>query len=156
MAERASLRVYFRYMRSLNSDHLFEVDDFILGCHARIEDEVVFPVLRNAGSETSGVTTLTSKLEEEHRVLQMLSNRMRATVLQKTTPLDGDIIALYASTVGSHNSAEETTVFKYWDQVDSESRAECTSQVRRIVGEFGAARYLRVTCFSQEFLSLLA
>jgi hemerythrin superfamily protein len=154
MAEHASLRVYFRHMRSLNSDYLFEVDDFILGCHARIEDEVVFPALGNAGGE-SKVVAMTSKLEEEHRVLQMLSNRMRATVLEKTT-LDRDTVALYASTVESHNSAEETSVFKHWDEVDSETRAKSTSQVRKIVSEFGVARYLRVTCFSQEFLSLLA
>jgi hemerythrin superfamily protein len=157
MAEHATLRVYFRHLRSLNSDYLFEVDDFILGCHARIEDEVVFPALRSIGGDkASTIASVTSKLEEEHRVLQMLSNKMRVQVAETAAQLDRDAIALYASTVESHNSAEETSVFRHWGDVNKEDQAQSADLVRKLISEFGTARYLRATCFSQEFLSLLA
>jgi len=157
MAEHAALRVYFRHMRNLNSDYLFELDDFIVGCHARIEDEVVFPALRKVGRpDADAVVTVTGKLEEEHKLLKMLSDNMRLMVAEEATKLDRDKVALYVSTVESHNSSEEILVFKFWDDLDRETRVESTNRVKKIIGEFGTARYLRVTGFSQEFLSLLA
>ena len=156
MAEHGSLRVYFRHLRSLNSDFLFEVDDFVLGCHAKIEDDVIFPALGKVGGDgATAIASTISRLEDEHKVLQMLSNQMRNKVAESGTQLDRDAIALYASTLESHNSTEETSIFKHWDDVDKRTQAESANMVRKIISEFGAARYLQVTGFSQEFLSLL-
>lgn len=156
-SEHAVFRVYFRHLRDLNSDYFFEIDDFILGCHAKIEDEVIFPALRKIGGpEAEKIDKTTRKLEEEHKLVEMLSSNMKQAVVEGTKALDRDKVALYASTVESHNESEEIFVFKFWNDLDRETRAAATDGVKRIIGEFGTARYLRLTGFSQEFLSLLA
>ena len=157
MSEHAVFRVYFRHLRGMNSDYLFEVDDFILGCHAKVEDEVIFPALRRVGGpDAEKIAKTTRKLEEEHRLLEMLSSNLKQAVVEESKPLGKDKVALYASTVESHNDSEEIFIFKFWSQIDRETRETYTGEVKRIIGEFGTARYLRLTGFSQEFLSLLS
>jgi hemerythrin superfamily protein len=156
MSEHAAFRIHFRQLRDLNSEYFFEIDDFILGCHAKVEDEVVFPALRKAGGpEAEKIDKTTRKLEEEHKLIEMLSSNLKQAVVEGTKALDRDKIALYASTVESHNDSEEIFVFKFWNDLDRETQASSTDGVKRIISEFGTARYLRLTGFSQEFLSLL-
>jgi len=38
MSEHASLRIYFRHLRDMKFDSFFELDDFVINCHARMED----------------------------------------------------------------------------------------------------------------------
>jgi hemerythrin superfamily protein len=155
MAEHASLRVYFRHLRYLNSDFLFELDDFVVNCHAKIEDEVIFPEMRKAaGTENKNIETITRRMEEEHKVIQMLGNSIRIAVAEGSKDIDRGKIMLYADTLESHNSSEETLLFPTW-RLDSEQEAEAVSKAVQIIRDFGLERYLRVTGLSQEFLSLL-
>ncbi len=155
-AEHASLRVYFRHLRYLNSDFLFELDDFVTNCHAKIEDEVVFPEMRMAhGTEDKNIENITKRMEEEHKLLQMLGNNLRTIVAEGNEELDKNKVLLYADTLESHNSSEETLLFPSWDKVSIEKESEAASRARGIIDGYGFERYLRVTGFSQEFMNLL-
>lgn len=155
MAEHASLRVYFRHLRYLNSDFIFELDDFVVNCHAKVEDEVIFPEMRKAaGVESERINTVTKRMEEEHKVLQMLGNNIRLAVAEGNKDIDRSKIMLYADTLESHNSSEETLLFPDW-KVDSELEHQAVSKASQIIHDFGLERYLKVTGLSQEFLSLL-
>lgn len=156
MAEHAALRVYFRHLRYLNSDFLFELDDFVVNCHAKIEDEVVFPEMRKlAGPEDRGVETTTKRMEDEHRLLQMLGNGIRVAVAEGSKDVDRGKVMLYADTLESHNSSEETLLFPGW-KASGEQEAQAVSGALRIIHDYGVERYLKVTGFSQEFLSSLS
>jgi hemerythrin superfamily protein len=156
MAEHASLRVYFRHLRYLNSDFLFELDDFVTNCHARIEDEVLFPEIRAAVTvEREVIENWTKRMEDEHQLLKMLGDKMRLLVAEGNRELDRDKVALYADTLESHNSSEEALIFPRWSAVSGERANEATIAALKILHEFGTERYLRVTGFSQQFLSFL-
>ncbi len=153
MAEHASFRVYFRHLRYLNSDFIFELDDFVTNCHARVEDEVVFPEMRkSAGSENKDVETATKRMEEEHKLLQLLGNSIRVAVAEGGKDVDRGKVLLYIDTLESHNSSEETLLFKGW-KGNGEQEAQAVSGTMRIIHDFGVERYLKVTGFSQELLS---
>lgn len=145
MSEHASLRIYFRHLRDMRFDSFFELDDFVINCHARMEDEALFPALN----------VPTKRLQTEHEVLKMLSNGIRVSMAEEKSVLDKNKVALYADTLESHNTSEEKTVFKEWRQVSKDKREEASAQALEIIRSFGLERYLRVTGFSSEFLSLL-
>lgn len=156
MAEHASMRIYFRHLRYLDSDFLFELDGFVTNCHARVEDEVLFPEIRAAMTdEKAAVETGTKRMEDEHRLLRMLGERMRALVAEGDRELDRDKVTLYVDTLESHNSSEHTLIFSKWSFVNAERSSEAASRALEVIHAFGVERYLRVTGFSQEFLSLL-
>lgn len=156
MAEHASLRVYFRNFRELNSDLIFELDGFIVNCHAKVEDDVVFPTIRRLVGSDSQVVKAIDQLEDDHRVIQMLSNTMRAAVAEEKGEIDRKKIALYADTVAPHNSAEEISVFQSWRKVDRLQEEGAVQRVRSIINTFGLDKYFRVTGFSKEFLDSVA
>lgn len=155
MAEHASLRVYFRHLRYLNSDYIFELDDFVVNCHAKIEDEVVFPELRRvAGKDGGSIEAITKRMEDEHKVLQMLGIGIRVAVAEGDKEIDRSKVMLYADTLESHNSSEETLLFPRWKEV-REKETQSASKATQMIHDFGLGRYLKVTGFSQEFLSQL-
>lgn len=154
MSEHASLRIYFRHLREMKSDFFFELDDFIINCHAKIEDEAVFPILLRGGPD-SPISQTTKRLMDEHELVKMLGNNMRLYAAQEKAELGKDKITLYADTVESHNTAEEISVFKAWKDASNEVKQKAAEQAKEIIRSFGLERYLRVTGFSQEYLSSL-
>lgn len=149
------MRVYFRHLRDLNSDFLFELDDFVANCHAKVEDEVVFPEMRAAPTgESRAIETTTKRMGEEHKLLQMLGNNTRWLVAEGNG-LDKSKVMLYADTLESHNSSEETLLFPIWSSIKAEREREATPRAMKILRDFGEERYLRVTGFSQRLLSSL-
>jgi hemerythrin superfamily protein len=120
-----------------------------------MEDEIIFPEMRKgAGAESKNVETTTERMEDEHKVLQMLGNSIRLAVAEGNKEIDRSKVMLYADTLESHNSSEETLLFPSW-KTDSESERQSVYKARQIIHDFGLERYLKVTGFSQEFLSLL-
>ncbi len=152
MAEHASLRVHLSHFRDAKLGSFFEVDDFVNNCHAKVEDDVLFPALSRSAADSTFITAL-NRLGEEHRVLNMLSGNMRAFLAEETRELDPSRVALYVDTLESHNASEETTVFRRWRAVSTAQRQEAAARAREIVDSFGLDRYLRATGFSQELLS---
>lgn len=106
MSEHAPLRIYFRHLRDMRFDSFFELDDFVVNCHARMEDEALFPTL----------DVPTKRLQTEHEVLKMLSNGIRVSMAEEKSELDKNKVALYADTLESHNTREEKTVFRAGDR----------------------------------------
>jgi len=145
MSEHASLRIYFRHLKGMRFDSFFELDGFVNDCHVRMEGEALFPALNVS----------TKRLQTEHEALKMLSNGIRVSVAEDKSELDKNKVALYADTSESHNTSEEKTVFKEWRQVSKDKREEASTRGLEIIGSFGLERYLRITDFSSEFLSLL-
>ena len=153
MTEHAALRVYFRQIRELNSPLVFEIDDFVANCHAKIEDELVFPALRAIETSPSNrLAAFTKRMEEEHRLLEALGNDMRVAVGAKGEELDKNKVALYVDTLEAHNAGEETLLFRHWKEVSEGQARSATGDAKSTIREFGWARYLRTTGLSQELL----
>lgn len=154
MVEHASLRLHFRYFRDMNSDLVFELEDFISKCHAKVEDEVVFPELTRLLPNDTDLAKKINQLIEDHKLLTGMGENMRVWAVEGPKELDTKRIGLYADTVMSHNSSEEYLVFPDWN-MDAEHEAEANRKALAIIEEFGVDRYLKVTGISKPLLDSL-
>jgi hemerythrin superfamily protein len=161
MAEHASLRLHFQYARkTANWDSIYEVEDFVRNCHAKIEDELVFPKLEKelARAQDPETVKVLSRLEADHKLIGAIGDQIKL----RTT--EGDIdtlrkrILLYSSTVESHNSSEESIIFQYWNNLGSatdEQQKDRVRQMHKIIQEFGLNRYFQITGISEKLLDFV-
>ena len=161
MAEHASLRLHFQFARKTeNWDAIYQIEEFVRSCHAKVEDEVVFPKLRDLlNADPRKQETILkdlSRLEADHRLIDKIGEQIR-----ERTVVGGDSntlrkrILLYATTVESHNSGEESLIFPSWKSTE-ESDLVVGEHVLKIIQEFGLNRYFELTGISQKFLETLS
>ncbi|MDG6908414.1 MAG: hemerythrin domain-containing protein [Nitrososphaerota archaeon] len=156
MVEHASLRLHFRFVREKSAEPIFEVEDFVRNCHARVEDEIVFPSLEQmVGTESQQLTKIISRLEADHRLIEKIGEQIKIHTAQDESEALRKKILLYADTVESHNSSEETLIFQFW-KADSEKERESIDKARKIIEEFGRERYFRVTVISERLFDMAA
>ena len=150
MAEHSALRLHFRYLGS-NLESIYELEDFVRNCHAKIEDEVVFPAIRKS-LESKFVEETVSRLEADHKLIDKIGDQIK----QKTVEGDMDVlrkrIQLYSNTVLSHNASEESLLFDHWN-VSEALESEATSGARKIIEVFGVNRYFSITGISEKFFA---
>ena len=149
MVEHASLRLHFRFMREKSSDLIYEAEDFVRNCHAKVEDELVFPRLNQilATKEVDLVKAL-SRIEADHKLIEKIGDQIKNSTAQADTATLKKRIMLYANTVESHNSSEESLIFQHWQASEAESR-EIMSKAKEVIEQFGRDRYFRITGISE-------
>ncbi|MDA4131005.1 MAG: hemerythrin domain-containing protein [Thaumarchaeota archaeon] len=158
MVEHASLRLHFQYARkTANWDSIYEIEDFVRNCHARSEDEVVFPQLQKEFVRSSNQETLKilSRLEADHKLIDTIGDQIKSRTVQGDTETLRKRILLYANTVESHNSSEEALIFQYWKNLDTtidESAQNSVSLFRQIIQDYGLNRYFQITGISEKLL----
>jgi len=156
MAEHISLRLRFRMMREdQNWNSIYQVEEFVRSCHAKVEDEIVFPILKKKMElveKGQVVTNVLIRLEADHKLIDKIGEQIRLRTVEGDSELLGKRIALYCSTVETHNTAEETQIFSHWrndfEGIDTRER------VMKIMKEFGLSRYYEITGTSEELIRL--
>ncbi|MDA4131413.1 MAG: hemerythrin domain-containing protein [Thaumarchaeota archaeon] len=158
MTEHATLRLHFQYARkTANWDSIYEVEDFVRNCHAKIEDEVVFPLLEKEllrSSNQENVKVL-SRLEADHKLIDAIGDQIKLRTTQGDTDSLRKRILLYANTVESHNSSEESLIFQFWKTLESslvDQRQDTVTQMRKIIQKYGLNRYFQITGISERLL----
>lgn len=161
MVEHASLRLHFQFARkTANWDAIYEVEEFVRHCHAKVEDEIVFPrlgeLLKERPEGESVLKTL-FRLEADHRLIDTIGDQIRQRTIQ-----GGDLdtlrkrILLFATTVESHNSSEESLLFPYWKKAEEKVAASLEAEkTLKIIREFGLSRYFQATGISEKLLGTL-
>lgn len=147
MAEHSALRVHFRYI-GVNPELIYELEDFVRNCHAKIEDDVVFPVMKSL--KANYIEKTISRLEADHKLIDTIGDQIK----QRTVEGDLDVlrkrIQLYANTVLSHNASEESLLFSHWNAGETVER-HSVSSARKIIESFGFNRYYSTTGISDKF-----
>ena len=150
MAEHSALRLHFRYLGA-NFESIYELEDFVRNCHAKIEDEVVFPLIRKS-LESKITEEIVSRLEADHKLIDKIGDQIK----QKTVEGDLDVlrkrIQLYSNTVLSHNASEESLLFDHWN-VSETLESQAASCARKIIEIFGVNRYFSITGISEKFFA---
>lgn len=155
MVEHASLRLHFRFVREKSTDPIFEVEDYVRNCHARIEDEIIFPGLKQMlGSKNEQLTRVISRLEADHKLIEMIGEQIKVSTAQDQTEALRKKVMLYADTVESHNSSEESLIFQFW-QPDKAKENESMTNAKDIIEEFGRERHFRVTGISEKLFDMV-
>ncbi len=152
MVEHASLRLHLRTVREGNADLIFEVEDFVRNCHARIEDEIIFPKLKEilSGRNEEQLVKALSRLEADHKLIDMIGNQIKSRTAEGDLETMRKRVMLYADTLESHNSSEETLVFPFWTLVGSQGDSELVHKAKGMVDEFGRDRYFKITGVSEK------
>jgi hemerythrin superfamily protein len=146
MVEHVALRVHFHF-DSDKSDSIYEIEDFVRNCHAKIEDDLVFPKLRNIPEAKQNL----SRLEADHRMIDTIGDQIKLRTTQGELEIFRKRVSLYKNTVESHNASEESLVFPYWNVSETEEH-EAATKARDIIESFGLNRYLSVTGISSKLL----
>lgn len=159
MVEHASLRLRFRVMREdQNFDSIYALEEFIRSCHAKVEDEIVFPVLRDlllSQGKQQIVQDVLRRLEADHRLIETIGDQIKLRTVQGDSETLTKRISLYCTTVETHNAAEETQIFPYWNPGINQEK-EVASNAIKIMNLFGMNRYFETTGISQELLKMFS
>jgi hemerythrin superfamily protein len=151
MFEHASLRLHLRNIKEKNSDSIFDLHDFVENCHAKIEDEVVFPKLHEIlAPKNEELNKVLSRLEADHKLIEMIGEQIKRSTTQGDERTMRKRIMLYADTLESHNSSEESLIFPLW-HLDVAEERYVMLQATKIIEKFGRDRYFRITGVSQKF-----
>lgn len=137
------------------ANSIFEVDEFVRNCHAKVEDEIVFPILKsrlNFMDKEQVVLNVLSRLEADHKLIDRIGGEIKLRTVEGNSQLLSKRISLYCSTVKTHNFAEETQIFPYW-QNDFET-PDTRERVMKIIRQFGMSRYYEITGSSQELIKM--
>lgn len=146
MIEHAALRVHFHFA-SDKTDSIYEIEDFVRNCHAKIEDEIVFPKFQDVPEAKQNL----SRLQADHRMIDTIGDQIKLRTTQGELEVLRKRISLYTNVVESHNASEESLVFPYWNVSESEE-LEAASKAKQIIESFGLNRYLSVTGISSKLL----
>lgn len=158
MVEHSSLRLRFRLMREdQNYNSIYTLEEFVRSCHAKVEDEIVFPALRNLLSlqdKQRVIADVLSRLEADHKLIDAIGEQVRQRTIQGDSQTLSKRISLYCTTVETHNTAEEVQLFSYWSP-DFTQEKEMAEKALKIIGLFGLNRYYEITGISDELLKKL-
>lgn len=154
MVDHAALRLHFSFIRESSYDSIYELEEFVRKCHARIEDEIIFPKMRMwlTPPHDAELIQAISRLEADHKLIDTIGDQIK----MRTTQGDLDMVKkramLYMSTVESHNSSEESLIFQHWNPKGFEEDREAALQAKKMIQEFGLNRYFRITGMSEKLL----
>jgi iron-sulfur cluster repair protein YtfE (RIC family) len=99
-----------------------------IAAHFRAEEEVLFPAMR----DFAGARALLSELLSEHRKLEKLAGRLRASAVAELAESLGE----FADLLEAHIRKEERELFPIYErQVRDEEAAELGRAIRGIVGD---------------------
>lgn len=155
MVEHATLRVQLRSVRERNSDSIFEVEDFVRNCHARIEDEIIFPKLKEQyAQKDEQLVKVLSRLEADHRLIEMIGEQIKVRTAEGDLETMRKRTMLYADTLESHNSSEETLAFPFWTLNEYHDDSDLMQKAKKIIEEFGRDRYFKITGISEKLFEL--
>jgi hemerythrin superfamily protein len=121
-----------------------DFNDFVINCHARHEDEIVFPKLI-AAYEDEDFRKTVMRVSADHRLIATLGGNISNWLAKGDHELLRTRIPLYLKVLLEHNSSEEQLLFKRW-------KTGMGSSFRRIIQEFGVSRYMDITGASQQMI----
>jgi hemerythrin superfamily protein len=153
MVEHAVLRLRFHFARETNFDAIYGLGEFVRACHARIEDELVFPKLKDLLSQDPKEEVIEdlSRLEADHKLIDKIEDQIKLKTIEGDTETLRKRIMLYMNTVESHNSGEESLIFQHWKVSDAEEQ-EVESRAWKIIQDFRVDSYLAITGFSEKLV----
>lgn len=158
MVEHLSIRLMFKCNLCVREVGEFKsFHDFIVGCHAKIEDEIVFPLLKK---RFSGVDDSFAKLVQwisnDHKLLDTLANNVIGYGLSGDREIYEERLNLYFKLLMEHNLREESQLFPRWfSDIDAETRMEAMEQARKVIMEYGLNKYTEITGLSEEAFKLM-
>lgn len=119
-------------------DEFLNFHNFIVNCHARIEDEVVFPTLKEYYlRDFLEYAKLIEWVGNDHKLLEKLGDSIIQYGIRGEEENYRSRLELYFKILKDHNLREENQIFPNWFKDISENiRGICTSRSKKIIDRF--------------------
>lgn len=158
MVDHLSIRMIIKCgLTRMGVDEFSSLHGFIVNCHARIEDDLVFPVLKKHYMDSyEEYAKLVEWIGNDHRLLETLGNKTISYGIDKDWINYRRRLNLYFKILVEHNLREEVEIFPNWlNEIDRETRRKYTAKAKEIIEEYGLEKYTRLTGFSSEAFKII-
>ncbi len=131
--------------------------DFIVNCHAEIEDKIVFPTMKKFYQDKSmEYTKLIEWVGNDHQLIGTLG----VNVIKYGEGGDIDSyknrLDLYFKLLIEHNLREEKDIFPNWLlDIDEETRKRCSEEAKRVIEKYGIEKYTELTGLSADIYKII-
>ncbi len=121
-------------------------NDFVINCHARHEDDIVFPILMKKEEKDQEFVKYVMRISADHKLIATLGNNIEKWINEKNFEMLERRIPLYFRTLLEHNLNEEKEIFVRW-------KHEYAVPFKHIIIDFGTENYKSITGASDEIIS---
>lgn len=118
--------------------------DFIIDLHARIEDEILFPILEKAYSDSEDILYLIKRFYSDHLLLKKLGSKIIEYGETGQEALYNQRLERYMIILIDHNKSEERLLFPLWNKADKSLQEEADKKVADLVSKFGYGKYTSI------------
>ncbi len=152
MVEHSGIRI-IAYNNTLekSSSELIDFNKFLLNIHVNIEENVVFPLIKENNNSTS---KLIDSLVSDHKLIETLFNNLYKWKLSEN-PLFEKRLPLFYKTLTEHNSKEEDLVFPRWKNIKSDIKDTSMKTAHEIILSNDIENYVKETGISQKMMEYI-
>jgi hemerythrin superfamily protein len=127
-------------------DGFIPLNDFVINCHAKHEDEIVFPILMKKEENDPEFVKYVKRISADHKLIATLGDNIERWINEKNFEMLERRIPLYFKTLLEHNLNEEKDIFVRWNP-------EYAASFKHIIISFGTEKYRLITGASDEMIS---
>ncbi|MDP8024033.1 MAG: hypothetical protein RAK20_06175, partial [Conexivisphaerales archaeon] len=120
--------------------------DFVVNCHAKHEDEIVFPTLMTKEQKDQEFVNYVRRISADHKLIATLGSNIERWMNEKNYEMLERRVPLYLKTLLEHNLNEEREIFARW-------KPEYALPFKHIINGFGIEKYKSITGASDEMIS---
>jgi len=152
MVEHSGIRI-IAYNNTLekSSSELIDFNKFLLNIHVNIEENVVFPLIKENNNSTS---KLINSLISDHKLIETLFDNLYKWKLSEN-PLFELRLPLFYKTLTEHNSKEEDLVFPLWKNINNEEKNNAMKNAHEIILSNDIENYVKETGISQKMMDYI-
>jgi hemerythrin superfamily protein len=126
-------------------DGFIPFNEFVINCHAKHEDEIVFPILMKKEEDDQEFIKYVKRISADHKLIATLGGNIEKWINEKNFEMLERRIPLYFKTLLEHNLNEEKDIFVRW-------KPEYAVPFKHIINSFGAEKYRSITGASDEMI----
>lgn len=154
MFEHAVIRVRSEHIE-FEGPSFEDMNRFVLKWHASIEDEVLFPILREHFSSRSAIVSDIDRISADHKLIQTLGENLEKWKKEGNEELFNERISLYVRLIREHNDKEEESIFHLWKEISEATRKETMSRAIEAFKSGALEWYTGYTGISQRMLDYI-
>ncbi len=122
-----------------------DFNDFVVNCHAKHEDEIVFPILISKNQDDKDYVSYVKRISADHKLIATLGNNIVSWIKEKNYEMLERRLPLYFKILLEHNSNEEKDIFVRW-------KPEYSVSYKKVILEYGVDKYTKITGASRELI----
>ncbi len=145
--EHSVIRLKSRELSDVNNavEGFRAFNDFVVNCHAKHEDEIVFPILMSKEERDQEFVKYIKRISADHKLIATLGDNIGRWIQEKNYEMLERRIPLYFKTLLEHNLNEERDIFVRW-------KPEYAVPFKHIINIFGTEKYRLITGVSDEMI----